>query len=80
MNHCSFKALCLLALLFLVSSPSSAQTHPCGGARAGSGVQVGEAPGSNGVAPTPLFDWAKGNQSLKIQRVNLQCQTFIEDG
>jgi hypothetical protein len=67
MNHCTFKALCLLALLFLVSSPISAQTHPCGGARAGNEVQVGEAPGGNGIAPTPLCDWVNGNQSQASQ-------------
>jgi hypothetical protein len=62
MNHCTIKILGLLALLFLVSSPIKAQTHPCGGARAGNEVQVGEAPGGNGVAATPLCDWVNGNQ------------------
>jgi hypothetical protein len=69
MNHYAVKAMGLgfFALLFFVSSPINAQTHPCGGARAGNEVQVGEAPGSNGVAPTPLCDWVTGNQSQGSQ-------------
>jgi hypothetical protein len=63
MNHCIVKAFGFLALSFLVSSSIKAQTHACGGSPAGSEVQVGEAPGSNGVAPTPLCDWVNRNQS-----------------
>jgi hypothetical protein len=62
MNHCTIKILGFLALLFLVSSPIRAQTHPCGGGAGNGEVQVGEDPGSNGIAPTPLCDWVKGNQ------------------
>jgi hypothetical protein len=67
MNHYTVKALGLLALLFLVSAPIKAQTHACGGARAGNEVQVGEAPGGNGVAPTPLCDWVNSNQPQRSQ-------------
>jgi hypothetical protein len=66
-NNCRIKILGLLALVFFVSSPIKAQTHACGGAPAGSEVQVGEAPGGNGVAPTPLCDWVTSNQSPRSQ-------------
>jgi hypothetical protein len=62
MNHCTVKVLSLLGLLFFASSPIRAQTHPCGGGAGNGEVQVGEDPGSNGIAPTPLCDWVKGNQ------------------
>jgi hypothetical protein len=75
MNHYTVKALGLLALLCLVSSPINAQTHACGGARAGSEVQVGEAPGGNGVAPTPLCDWVNRNQSPASQPSSPQWST-----
>jgi hypothetical protein len=69
MNHYAVKAMGLgfFALLFFVSSSIKAQTHACGGARAGNEVQVGEAPGGNGVAPTPLCDWVSGSQSQGSQ-------------
>jgi hypothetical protein len=65
-NHSIVEALGLFSLLFPLSSLIKVQTHACGRAPAGSEVQVGEASGGNGVAPTPLCDWANGNPSLKI--------------
>jgi hypothetical protein len=67
MNHWIIKALSLLALLFLVSSPIGAQTHTCGGGPGPNEVQVGEDPGGNGVAPTPMCNWTNENQSKGLQ-------------
>jgi hypothetical protein len=68
MNDRLIKALSLLCLMFLLSSPVKAQTHPCGGGPGPNEVQVGEDPGGNGVAPTPICNWMNDNQTQGPQR------------